>query len=77
MCLHTSVSVGSAGVRYMNLKLREEVKTSNKVMGVINMQLVMESWMCMSSCKKKIYKRRVGQGLLVFKKQTKEGNPLK
>lgn len=23
-------------VRYMNLKLREEVKTSNKVMGVIN-----------------------------------------
>lgn len=29
-------------VRYMNLKLREEVRASNKVMVVINMQLVME-----------------------------------
>lgn len=29
-------------VRYMNLKLREVVRASNKVMAVTNMQLVME-----------------------------------
>lgn len=29
-------------VRYMNLKLREAIRASNKVMVVINMQLVME-----------------------------------
>lgn len=64
-------------VRFRSLKLREELRARDRVMGVISMQLLMEPWVCMNSYKTKTYKRRVGQRRLVFKSQTKAEDSLK
>lgn len=41
------------------------------------MQVVIELWACMHSCKKEVYRKTVDQSLLVFKRQEKEENPSK
>lgn len=53
----------------MSLKLRAKVRLEIRV---ISVQVVIELWVCMSSCKKKIIYRTVDQRVLVFKRQEKE-----